>query len=75
VFRSSSVLAGPNESSLVAYKQRTTEPYGTPPRLMSEQIEIVLHPSWNEDGQVYIRQADPLPLTVSGLTIEVSLGG
>ena len=75
VFRSSSVLAGPSESSLVAYKQRTTEPYGTPPRLMSEQIEIVLHPSWNEDGQVYIRQADPLPLTVSGLTIEVSLGG
>lgn len=75
VFRSSSVLAGPNDSSLVAYKQRTTEPYGTPPRLMSEQIEIVLHPSWDEDGQVYIRQADPLPLTVSGLTIEVSLGG
>jgi len=75
VFRSSGVLAGPDESSLVPYKQRTTEPYGTPPRLMSEQIEVVLHPSWDEDGQVYIRQADPLPLTIAGLTIEVALGG
>jgi hypothetical protein len=42
---------------------------------MSEQIEVVLHPSWDEDGQVYIRQADPLPLTIAGLTIEVALGG
>jgi hypothetical protein len=75
VFRSSGVLAGPDASSLVPYKQRVAEPYGTPPSLMSEQIEVVLHPSWDEDGQVYIRQADPLPLTIAGLTIEVALGG
>jgi len=75
VFRSSGLLAGPDASSLVPYKQRTNEAYGTPPRLISEQIEVVLHPSWDEDGQVYIRQADPLPLTIAGLTIEVALGG
>jgi len=75
VFRASSIFAGPNEDQLVQYKQRTSEPYGSPPDLLSEQVEILMSPSWNEDGQVLVRQDDPLPLTISGLTIQVALGG
>jgi len=59
----------------VQYKQRTSEPYGSPPELLSEQVEVLMSPSWNEDGQVLVRQDDPLPLTISGLTIQVALGG
>lgn len=75
VFRSSGIWIGPDADNLTEAKQRTTEPYGTPPELKTEEIEIVLTPSWGDSGQVYIRQYDPLPLTAVSLTLEVALGG
>lgn len=75
VYRSSGIFVGPNPDNLVEAKQRTTEPYGSPPALKSEEIPVMLTPTWADSGQVYIRQVDPLPLTVVSLTLEVSLGG
>lgn len=75
VYRSSGIFVGPSASELTEAKQRTTENYGTPPALKSEEIPIVLTPSWADSGQVFIRQSDPLPLTVVSLTAEVALGG
>lgn len=75
VYRSSGVFAGPDFDNLTQYKQRTIEPYGSPPDLKSDEIEIVLTPTWQSGGQVCIRQADPLPLTVTSMTIEVAVGG
>jgi hypothetical protein len=74
VFKSSGIFVGPTADRLVEAKQRTTEPYGTPPSLKSDEIDVDLKPAWRAGGQVYIRQADPLPLTVVGLTLEVVLG-
>lgn len=74
VYRSSGIFVGPDADSLVEAKQRTTEPYGTPPVLKSEEIEIVLRPKWDDGGQIYVRQYDPLPLTIVSMTLEVSLG-
>jgi len=75
VFKSSGIFVGPDADHLVEYKQRTTEPYGSPPSLKSDELLVVMTPSWGAGGQVYIRQADPLPLTLVGLTLEVSIGG
>jgi hypothetical protein len=75
VYRSSGIFVGPDEDNLVEAKQRTTEPYGSPPTLKSEEIQIVLTPTWAASGQVYVRQSDPLPLTIVGMTLEVSIGG
>lgn len=75
VYRSSGIFVGPTDAELVEAKQRTTEAYGTPPALKSEEIQVMLTPSWADSGQVYIRQADPLPLTIVSLTLEVALGG
>ena len=75
VFQSSGIFMGPDADHLVEAKQRTTEPYGTPPALKTQEIQLVLTPSWADSGQVYVRQSDPLPLTVVALTVEVSLGG
>lgn len=75
VFRSSGIFIGPNSDSLVEAKQRTTEPYGSPPDLKSEEIQIMLSPSWGDSGSVFIRQSDPLPLTIASLTLEVAIGG
>ena len=75
VHRSSGIWAGPTMDELVESKQRTTEPYGTPPALKTEEIQIVLTPTWADSGQVCLRQSDPLPLTVVNITSEVALGG
>jgi hypothetical protein len=75
VYRSSGIWVGPDADNLVEAKQRTTELYGVPPALKSEEISIMLSPSWADSGAVYIRQEDPLPLTVAALTLEVSIGG
>lgn len=75
VYRSSGIFVGPSASELTEAKQRTAENYGTPPVLKSEEIPIVLTPSWADSGQVFIRQSDPLPLTVVSMTAEVALGG
>lgn len=74
VFKSSGIFIGPTADRLVEAKQRTTEPYGTPPSLKSDEIDVDLKPAWRAGGQVYLRQADPLPLSVVGLTLEVVLG-
>lgn len=75
VYRSSGIFVGPSASELTEAKQRTTEPYGSPPALKSEEIPVVLTPSWADSGQVFVRQSDPLPLTVVSMTAEVALGG
>ena len=75
VFRSSGIFLGPGADKLTEAKQRTTEPYGAPPALKSEEIQVMLTPSWADSGQVFVRQSDPLPLTVVSLTAEVAMGG
>lgn len=75
VYRSSGVFVGPSLDAITESKQRTNEPYGAPPSLKNEEIEIRVSPSWSDGGQVYVRQVDPLPLTIAGLTLEVAVGG
>ena len=66
---------GFDEDHLIEAKQRTIEPYGAPPALKSKEIKMTISPQWNDAGHVLIRQADPLPLTITNLTLEVALGG
>ena len=75
VYRSSGIFVGPDENSLTEAKQRSTEPYGSAPSLKSQEIPVTLTPSWADSGQIFIRQSDPLPLTVVSMTGEVVLGG
>lgn len=75
VYRSSGIFVGPDSDNLTEAKQRTAELYGSPPELKSEEIPVMLTPSWADSGQVFIRQVDPLPLTIVSLTLEVALGG
>jgi hypothetical protein len=74
VYQSSGVFIGPDMDHLTEIKQRTTEPWGSPPELQSTELEVLTTPSWQTSGQVYIQQQDPLPIEVVGLTLEVVLG-
>lgn len=75
VFQSSGIFVGPDADHLTEIKQRTTEPWGSPPALRSAELEVLTTPSWQQGGQVFIRQKNPLPLSVAGLTLEVVIGG
>tara|TARA_R110000868_G_scaffold33285_2_gene120930 strand:+ start:706 stop:3897 length:3192 start_codon:yes stop_codon:yes gene_type:complete len=75
VFQSSGLFVGPTADKLTEAKMRTTEPYGSPPALRSDEINVNITPTWAQSGQIYIRQADPLPLTIVGVTIEAVVGG
>lgn len=75
VWLSSGIFIGPDAAHLTEAKQRTTEPYGSPPTLQTDEIMVMTTPQWQQSGQILIRQTYPLPLTVVSLTMEVSLGG
>jgi len=75
VYRSSGIFVGPDNDNLTEAKQRTTEPYGAPPGLKTDEIGVKLTPTWRQSGRIYVRQSDPLPLTIVGLTLEVAIGG
>lgn len=74
VVNSSGINVGPSFDKLVSPKQRTDEPYGTPPRVVTGEIPVRIPASWNANGTICARQSDPLPLTITSLTVEVALG-
>jgi hypothetical protein len=71
----SSIFVGPSFDALRQVKQRTTEPYGSPPNLVTGVQTIAIDPLWGEDGAVCVRQSDPLPISVLSMTMEVEFGG
>lgn len=75
VHQSSSIKIGPSLTKLTEVKQRTTEPWGSPPSLVSEMLPVKINPSWNQDGGIAIRQANPLPLMVLSMSLKVAVGG
>ncbi len=75
VFNSGGIFAGPTFDKLVEAKQRSNENYGSAPGLKTEEIALVLTPTWASSGQLCIRQGDPLPLTVLSITVELVTGG
>lgn len=74
VNESSGIFVGPSFDKLTQAKTRTTEPYGTPPNLITGEIDIPITPTWGQDGSVCVRQSDPLPLTLVSMSMEVAVG-
>lgn len=64
VYRSRGMWAGPNVNTLTELRQRAQENYGDEIKLYTGLHEITLDASWEERGNLYIQQRDPLPLTL-----------
>jgi hypothetical protein len=45
-------------------KIREEEDWGTPTRLVTDIVDIPIKGHWNSRGRVFIRQIDPLPMTI-----------
>lgn len=75
VARSGAMQVGPTGGRMVEAKRRTTEPYGTAPRLRTGWDHLVVAPRWDDDAGVTVRHDLPLPLTVLALVLDVTAGG
>ena len=69
------INAGLDEDHLVEYKQRATENYGQPIGVTTGVIEIVVSGKWEDTGRIFVRQADPLPLTILAAIPAGEVGG
>lgn len=74
VDKSSGLKAGNSEATLYEAKERTTEPFGAPPSLLSGYVDVPVSTGWTDGGQVVVAQDDPLPLSILSMVLEVSLG-
>ena len=53
---------------LTELKIRNDESYDSPIDLESDPVDIITEATWNNNGRVFIRQVDPLPLTILSIT-------
>jgi hypothetical protein len=73
VEKSRGIWAGPQPPSdddvnplegLTELKARNLEGYDDPVALKTDDVSIALESHWNSNGRVFVRQVDPLPLTI-----------
>ena len=50
--------------NLTEAKLRDLEGYNEPNSLMTGKLGVAIRPEWNSNGRVFIRQVDPLPISV-----------
>lgn len=70
VYRSSGTFVGPLDGRMIEIKQRTNEPYGSPPDLVTMVQDVNIAPSWNKEAQLRVQQMAPLPLTILSVAID-----
>ena len=68
------LLIGPSSDDLVEMAQREFENLGEPTRLLTGDKEIDLLPSWNSDGRLFLRQNNPLPMTILAIIPDIRVG-
>lgn len=73
------IFIGPRDGDrgsewLVEYKQRATEPYDTPIVPFTGDIPMIPTPEWNKTGRMWVKQFDPLPMTILAAMPEVTVG-
>jgi hypothetical protein len=63
------------ENNLIELKQRDDEDWAESTSLLTGYTRLAIPTGWDQDGRVFVRQADPLPLTILSIIPEVQLGG
>ena len=67
VFNSCKFYVGPTVPLMVPELNTTA--------MQTKVVRSTIPGDWAEDGQIFVRQSDPLPLTIVGMTLEVTGGG
>jgi hypothetical protein len=74
VDKTSGMFVGSDEDHLREVKQSPAL-YDTAAGLVTDDIEIVIDTSWKNGGSVFIRQSDPLPMTILSIIPDIYVGG
>lgn len=74
VEESRGIMAGKDKNSLYPHKTGR-DTYEAPIELLTGQAQIPISNTWSGKGRVFIRQSDPLPLSVLAVIPEVTIGG
>ncbi len=69
------VWAGPDADHLYEWPQRQNENYGEPTALYTGKAEVPISSTWSDGGRVFVRQRDPLPLTILAAIPNGEVGG
>lgn len=69
------VFAGTDGQRLFEYPQREFEFYDQHVEDATGVIDLAIDANWSKGGRVYIRQTDPLPLSVLAVIPSVTVGG
>jgi hypothetical protein len=67
--------AGTDEGDLVEVSQRTSEAPGTPIELFTGDYETSISSDYRSGARVFIRQSDPLPMTLLAIISHIDIGG
>lgn len=73
--KSRGLMIGPSSDKLVTMKQREFEVMGEPTELLTGDKRITLKPDWNSNGRCFMRQSDPLPMTILAVIPDLTVGG
>lgn len=63
-----------DDPKLVEYKQRSTEAWGESIRMYTGDIRITPNWDWNTSGGMWVKQFDPLPMSILAIMPDVTLG-
>lgn len=69
------VLAGTDGKNMYEYAQREYEFYDRPVEDATGTIDINIDANWGKGGRIYVRQSDPLPLSILAVIPSISVGG
>jgi hypothetical protein len=67
--------AGESLDTAVEFRQRTVVDDGSAMALATDLVPVTIAARWNKHGRAVLRQVDPLPITVLGVTREGEQGG
>ena len=65
---------GESLTSLYEVKERTVEPYGEPTTVVSGYKYTLIQAGFDDDGQTYFVQDNPLPAAILGLVMDQEIG-
>lgn len=68
------IFIGPTEDDLVEWKQRATERWGEAIQVFTGDVAIRTPWDWNTHGSIWIKQFDPLPMTILAIMPDVKIG-
>ena len=68
------LAVGPDADHLTEIKERSRETHGAPTALTTGDARLLIDPSWNGNGRIFVRQAWPLPATIASILPRLEVG-